>query len=61
LAPEPDTGPHKKGPRLKIGGMALENGVLFHTHRCWSMAVRTDAGEIKVHSGRKSFNPVSPS
>lgn len=41
-------------PRLKIGGMALENGVLFHTYRNWAMAVRTDNGEIKVTSGHKN-------
>lgn len=40
-------------PRLKIGGMALENGVLFHTYGNWAMAVRTDGGDIKVTSGHK--------
>lgn len=40
--------------RLKIGGMALDNGVLFHTYRNWAMAIRDEDGEIKLTSGRKN-------
>lgn len=39
--------------RLRIGGMALENGVLFQTDRNWTLAVRDERGEIQVDSGRK--------
>lgn len=38
---------------LKIGGMALENGVLFQTPNHWAMAVRGDDGVITVTSGAK--------
>jgi len=44
--PEPAAG-------LKIGGMALENGVLFQTERHWAMAVRGEDGVIEVSSGTK--------
>lgn len=40
-------------PHLKIGGMALENGVMFQTDRHWSMAVREAGGEIRIASGEK--------
>ena len=33
--------------------MALENGVLVHGPTAWACAVRTDAGSLKVASGRK--------
>ncbi|MHB9111191.1 MAG: DUF1385 domain-containing protein [Thermoleophilia bacterium] len=39
--------------QLKIGGMALENGVMFQTDRYWSMAVREAGGEIRIASGDK--------
>lgn len=39
--------------RLKIGGMALENGVLFQTERHWAMAVRRPDGGIGISSGAK--------
>ncbi len=42
------------GKRLRIGGMALENGVLFQTDRVWTMGIRGDDGEIRVVSGRKT-------
>ncbi|HDY69804.1 MAG TPA: hypothetical protein ENH54_02590, partial [Actinobacteria bacterium] len=42
------------GKRLSIGGMALENGVLFQTDRVWTMGIRGDDGEIRVVSGRKT-------
>lgn len=44
--------PEAKG-RLKIGGMALENGVLFQTAKHWAMAVRRPDGDIEVSSGEK--------
>jgi uncharacterized protein YqhQ len=39
--------------KLRLGGMALRNGLLVHGPTHWAAAVRTDDGEIKVGSGRK--------
>ena len=39
--------------KLRLGGMALRNGLLVHGPTHWAAAVRTAAGEIKVASGRK--------
>jgi uncharacterized protein YqhQ len=39
--------------RLRLGGMALGNGLLVHGPEHWAAAVRTDDGEMKVASGRK--------
>ncbi len=39
--------------KVRLGGMALPNGVLVHGARHWACAVRTDAGELKVASGPK--------
>jgi uncharacterized protein YqhQ len=40
-------------PKLRLGGMALRNGLLVHGPTQWAAAVRDDAGEIRVASGRK--------
>ena len=45
-APVPDD-------KLRLGGMALRNGLLVHGPTHWAAAVRTEAGELKVASGRK--------
>ena len=39
--------------KIRLGGMALPNGVLVHGPTSWACAVRTDAGEIELGSGRK--------
>jgi len=39
--------------KLRLGGMALRNGLLVHGPTHWAAAVRTDAGEIKIGSGKK--------
>lgn len=39
--------------KLRLGGMALANGVLVHGPTAWGCAVRTPAGEIRVASGRR--------
>jgi len=39
--------------KLRLGGMALRNGLLVHGPTHWAAAVRTDSGEIKVASGLK--------
>src|SRR4051794_13787961 len=41
--------------KLRLGGMALPNGVLVHGPRSWACAVRNDAGEIEVASAYKTF------
>jgi uncharacterized protein YqhQ len=39
--------------KLRLGGMALRNGLLVHGPSHWAAAVRDDSGEIKVASGPK--------
>ena len=39
--------------KLRLGGMALRNGLLVHGPTHWAAAVRTGDGDIKVASGRK--------
>ena len=41
--------------KLRLGGMALPNGVLVHGTRSWACAVRNDAGDIEVASAYKTF------
>ena len=39
--------------KLRLGGMALRNGLLVHGPTHWAAAVRSADGEVKVASGRK--------
>jgi uncharacterized protein YqhQ len=39
--------------KIRLGGMALANGVLVHGPTAWACAIRTPSGEIKVASARK--------
>jgi uncharacterized protein YqhQ len=39
--------------KLRLGGMALANGLLVHGPTHWAAAVRTRDGELKVASGKK--------
>lgn len=39
--------------KLRLGGMALRNGLLVHGPTHWAAAVRTDAGQVKAASGPK--------
>jgi uncharacterized protein YqhQ len=39
--------------KLRLGGMALRNGLLVHGPTHWAAAVRTPGGELRVASGRK--------
>jgi len=39
--------------QLRLGGMALRNGLLVHGPTHWAVAVRNKAGEIEVASGAK--------
>jgi uncharacterized protein YqhQ len=44
--------------RLRLGGMALRNGLLIHGPTSWAVAARNHDGEIEVASGPKpSFTP----
>jgi uncharacterized protein YqhQ len=38
---------------IRLGGMALANGVLVHGPRAWACAVRTEQGELRLASGLK--------
>jgi uncharacterized protein YqhQ len=39
--------------KLRLGGMALQNGVLVHGPTSWAAAVRLPDGAVKTASGRK--------
>jgi uncharacterized protein YqhQ len=39
--------------KIRLGGMALANGVLVHGPTSWACAVRTDDGKVKVVARRK--------
>ena len=41
--------------KIRLGGMALANGVLVHGPTAWACAIRTPDGELKVASAAKSF------
>ena len=38
---------------VRLGGMALQNGVLVHGPTSWACAVRDETGTLQVASGRK--------
>ena len=38
---------------LRLGGMALRNGLLVHGPTSWAIAVRAKSGDLEVASGRK--------
>ncbi|MEW6583362.1 MAG: hypothetical protein AB1416_11450, partial [Actinomycetota bacterium] len=44
-----DDGP----PTVRLGGMALANGLLVHGPTHWAAAVRDRDGEVRVASGPK--------
>ena len=41
--------------KIRLGGMALPNGVLVHGPHAWACAIRHDDGRIEVVSARKRF------
>jgi uncharacterized protein YqhQ len=41
--------------KIRLGGMALPNGVLVHGPTAWACAVRLPGGELRIASRRKSF------
>ena len=44
-------------PTVRLGGMALRNGILVHSLAHWAAAVRTEDGEIRLASGKKPDMP----
>ena len=46
---------------IRLGGMALGNGVLVHGPTAWACAIRTETGEVKVVARRKGLAGVSRS
>jgi uncharacterized protein YqhQ len=45
----------KKKDKIRLGGMALPNGVLVHGPHAWACAIRNEDGRIEVASARKRF------
>jgi uncharacterized protein YqhQ len=41
--------------KIRLGGMALPNGVLVHGPHSWACAIRTEDGQIEVAAARKLF------
>ncbi len=39
--------------KIRLGGMALANGVLVHGPKAWACAIRTEDGQLKVAARRK--------
>jgi uncharacterized protein YqhQ len=44
--------------KLRLGGMALANGVLVHGRSAWACAVRLPDGELRVESAYKTIRAV---
>ena len=40
-------------PKVRLGGMALRNGLLVHGPEHWAVALRTSDGRVRVESGSK--------
>ena len=51
----------EKHEKLRLGGMALPNGVLVHGPTSWACAIRSDDGRIEVASAYKSFRAANVS
>ena len=47
--------------KLRLGGMALPNGVLVHGPSSWACAIRTETGEIEVASAYKRLRAANVS
>jgi uncharacterized protein YqhQ len=45
--------------KIRLGGMALTNGVLVHGPNSWACAIRTREGELKVASDYKRLRAAS--
>src|SRR5438477_10713270 len=54
VSPNGAAGPQAdRAHKVRLGGMALRNGLLVHGPEHWAIAVRARDGSIKVDSGRK--------
>ena len=47
--------------KIRLGGMALPNGVLVHGPSSWACAIRTEDGRIEVKSAVKRFRAANVS
>jgi uncharacterized protein YqhQ len=47
------THPAERDDKIRLGGMALANGVLVHGPNSWACAIRTPDGKLRVASGYK--------
>jgi uncharacterized protein YqhQ len=47
------------GEKVRLGGMALQNGILVHSYDHWAVAVRDEDGHVKLASGRKPELPAA--
>src|SRR5256885_16386321 len=45
--------------KVRLGGMALPNGVLVHGPKAWACAIRTEDGRIEVAAERKRFRAAN--
>jgi uncharacterized protein YqhQ len=45
--------------KIRLGGMALANGVLVHGPKAWACAIRTDDGELKVAARPKRLRSTT--
>ena len=46
-------GPEKSHAKVRLGGMALRNGLLVHGPDHWAVALRSQDGGLRVESGAK--------
>ena len=51
--PQSGNGAGPQTPPLRLGGMALRNGLVIHGPSAWAAAARTSEGRIEVASGPK--------
>lgn len=56
MGSEPTDEVHELKTPLRIGGMALENGLLLQSARFWTVAVREADGSIRVASSAKGVD-----
>ena len=47
-----------KKEKVRLGGMALQNGILVHSFEHWAAAVRGEDGTVKLASGQKPDLPA---
>lgn len=53
MATEETEKPTEETEKLRLGGMALQNGLLIHGPTHWAAAVRDETGQVQVASERK--------